>query len=146
MLRLAGDGPAAPGPGGRAEEAQRRVARANAAAAALEPSEARRMIASAAAAALQGGRAAILTPERRERLRFVARALGVRAFDANVIIALVQDRARRGEIAADTPAAQPPPAAPQARAPMRRAEVLSVIAAVALAAVAVLAAVRWLGG
>ncbi len=40
---------------------------------------------------------AMLPPERRLRLLSLARKLGVRPFDANVIIAMAQDRARRGE-------------------------------------------------
>jgi len=39
----------------------------------------------------------LLAPERRERLLQDARRLGVREFDANLVIALVQDCARRGE-------------------------------------------------
>ncbi len=37
-----------------------------------------------------------LPPERREKLMRVARLLGIRVFDANVIIAIVQDQARQG--------------------------------------------------
>ena len=44
--------------------------------------------------ALEG---AILPPERRHHLLARANRLGLRAFDANLVIALVQDRARRGE-------------------------------------------------
>jgi len=39
----------------------------------------------------------ILTPERREKLMTLSTRLGLRRFDAGVIISLVQDRARRGE-------------------------------------------------
>ena len=39
----------------------------------------------------------ILAPERRRRLLQDAHRMGVREFDANLVIALVQDRARRGE-------------------------------------------------
>lgn len=46
---------------------------------------------------LEGGTAAILTPERRAALLRHAPVFGLRPFDANVIIALVQDAARRGE-------------------------------------------------
>lgn len=44
--------------------------------------------------ALQG---AMLAFEDRRRLLSLAQRLGIRAFDANLIVALVQDRARRGE-------------------------------------------------
>ncbi|MCA9294405.1 MAG: hypothetical protein KDA20_11390 [Phycisphaerales bacterium] len=47
--------------------------------------------------ALEGGRAAILRPERRRELVANAQAMGLRPFDANLIIAIVQDGARRGE-------------------------------------------------
>ena len=46
------------------------------------------------AGALDG---AVLTPERRRGLIEEARRLGMREFDANLVIAVVQDRARRGE-------------------------------------------------
>jgi hypothetical protein len=42
---------------------------------------------------LQG---AILAPEQRDRLLILARLLGLTPFDANLIIAIVQDQARRG--------------------------------------------------
>ncbi len=39
----------------------------------------------------------ILPPERRKELLEKSRQLGIRTFDANLVIAVVQDRARRGE-------------------------------------------------
>ena len=42
-----------------------------------------------------------LTPERRARVMRTAEQLGIRPFDANMIIAVVQDHARRGEDLAD---------------------------------------------
>lgn len=47
--------------------------------------------------ALQGGRAAIVTPDARDALVARARGLGLREFDAHLIIATVQEAARRGE-------------------------------------------------
>jgi hypothetical protein len=47
--------------------------------------------------ALQGGRAAIVTPDARDALVVRARGLGLREFDAHLIIATVQEAARRGE-------------------------------------------------
>lgn len=38
-----------------------------------------------------------MTPQRRERVLKTAKQLGVRVFDASLIIAIVQDHARRGE-------------------------------------------------
>ncbi|MCU0688393.1 MAG: hypothetical protein MUE97_01425 [Phycisphaerales bacterium] len=43
---------------------------------------------------LDGGRAALLTPERRRAVLDLAETLGLRAFDANLIIAIVQDSRR----------------------------------------------------
>lgn len=43
---------------------------------------------------LEGGRAAVLTPESRRYVLDLAKTLGLRAFDANLIIAIVQDSAR----------------------------------------------------
>ena len=49
------------------------------------------------ASQIEGGRAGVLRPERRERLLRLAQNLGIRPFDAALIIAMVQDAARRGE-------------------------------------------------
>ena len=46
---------------------------------------------------IQGGRAAILAPGDRADLLESARRLGLRPFDAALLIAVVQDRVRRGE-------------------------------------------------
>jgi len=75
---------------------RRAVARANQASARMPETDARMIFASSVAQSLDGGRAAILTPDRRERLVESARRMGMRAFDANLIIAIVQDDARRG--------------------------------------------------
>jgi hypothetical protein len=61
------------------------------------PADPRWVLAAAAITALDGGRAAILAPARRRRLMTTAVALGLREFDASLIIAIVQDAARRGE-------------------------------------------------
>lgn len=55
------------------------------------------VLAVAAVRSLEGGRAAILPSEERERLVRLAGALGLRAFDAALVIAVVQDAARRGD-------------------------------------------------
>jgi len=59
--------------------------------------DARRVLAVAAFTALEGGRAAVLRPVRRRRLNQLAARLGLRAFDASLIIAIAQDAARHGE-------------------------------------------------
>lgn len=75
--------------------AREAIARENhiAARSSLDPGDPRWVLAARAYAQLQG---ATLTPDRRERVLKTARLLGVRTFDANVIIAIVQDTARRG--------------------------------------------------
>jgi len=59
----------------------------------LEAADPRWVLASRAYSQLDG---AALSPERRERVLRTASTLGIRPFDANLIIAIVQDRARRG--------------------------------------------------
>lgn len=89
------------------------VAQENASAA-VAGIDARWVLAARVYALLEGAR---LTPESRERVLRTARALGIRPFDASVIIALVQDRARRGEgpiavwplLEACTPGTEPRP-------------------------------------
>jgi hypothetical protein len=61
---------------------------------ALDPFDARWQFATAVETALQG---ATLAYEDRRRLLGIATQLGIREFDAHLIVALVQDRARRGE-------------------------------------------------
>jgi hypothetical protein len=78
-------------------DARRRIARENASASMLAPDDARWMYAQEVATRLEGGRAAILRPADRRELVEIAGKLGVREFDANLVIALVQDAARRGE-------------------------------------------------
>lgn len=72
-------------------------------AAGLSDRDARRIMAQRVAENLEGGRAGILAPERRRALVATAQRLGFRTFDANLIIAVVQDRFRRGLLG--TPAA-----------------------------------------
>lgn len=55
--------------------------------------------------ALEG---ALLPPEKRERIVRTAAAWGLTPFDANLIIAVVQDQARRGVTAGARPAAAEP--------------------------------------
>lgn len=117
----------------------------------LAPTDPRWVYAVRVAYTLQGGRAAVLRPSDRRHLRQLAGYLGLRPFDANLIIAIVQDAARSGDVSgarvrlgkdvADrlelirTPLRAP---APVAESPWR----LLLIAA-ALAAVLVVVAIRW---
>jgi len=57
------------------------------------PTDPRWVLAVRTADQLEG---AILRPEKRERLIRLARTMGLTPFDANLIIAIVQDQARRG--------------------------------------------------
>ena len=60
----------------------------------LSATDPRWAVAVRAQSMLQGS---VLEPNARQRVMRTARTLGVRPFDANLIMALVQDRARRGE-------------------------------------------------
>lgn len=95
-LRLVGHGSRRPRPG-VVETPERAVARENLEAASdrsLDPTDPRWVVALEAAAAMEGS---LLTFERRRKVLALAHRVGVRPFDANLIIAAVQDRARRGE-------------------------------------------------
>ncbi len=59
----------------------------------LDPMDPRWVLAVRVQSQLQGS---MLTPERRERIMGVAKLLGIQLFDANLIVAIVQDHARRG--------------------------------------------------
>jgi hypothetical protein len=74
-----------------------RIAEENARAAELPADDARLVLAIRVRDALDGGRAAILAPDKRRDLVGSASRLGLKPFDANLIIAIVQDAARRGE-------------------------------------------------
>jgi hypothetical protein len=80
----------------RAHAAARRVRSENRAAALIDPRDARWVVAIRTAQSLEGGAAAILPPDRRRRLVSMAVSLGLREFDANLVIAIVQDAARAG--------------------------------------------------
>jgi hypothetical protein len=93
-------GSSADQPDDRAQErAARRVTGENRLAARLDPTDARWVLALRVAADIEGGRAAILRPERRQRLMSLATRLGLRQFDAGLVIAIVQDGARTGDTA-----------------------------------------------
>jgi hypothetical protein len=85
--------------------ARERIARENRASAiaAPKPTDPRLAVISEIVHRLQG---TILTPEDRSALLAFGRARGLRAFDSNLLIAMVQDRARRGENPGAIPLAQ----------------------------------------
>lgn len=78
------------------QERARRVARANAESAALSADDARWVFAQRVRESLDGGRAAILAPRKRQELVGEAIRGGMRPFDANLVIAIVQDEVRSG--------------------------------------------------
>ncbi len=81
-----------------------RVVRAeNVAASRLDGTDARWVLAVRATMALEGGRAAILRPDDRRTLVSLAESLGLRPFDAALIIAIAQDAARCGEALSGPP-------------------------------------------
>ena len=73
------------------------VERENVSAASLPALDPRWVMAVQVMREMQGGRAAVVTPEARQRLMVVGRRLGLRPFDSSLVIAIVQDGARRGE-------------------------------------------------
>jgi len=100
-----------------------------------------------AASQIQGGSAALLTPERRRGLLVLATQMGLRPFDASLVIAIVQDSARAGHdplgITTESRLALVP--APPVRQ-ARHASVASLLAAsIGLAAAMFLALVFWIG-
>lgn len=96
-LRLvSGDAdPAAPDVQHRLRRAE--IVRENRAASQIPPLDAQAIFNRRVFEQLDGGRAALLTPERRERLIALGKRLGMTTFDTNLVIAQVQDAARRGE-------------------------------------------------
>ncbi|MEL7474250.1 MAG: hypothetical protein AAGK04_13110 [Planctomycetota bacterium] len=72
----------------------------------MNPSDARWVLAIRVAHALDSLQGGALAPERREKLIRLATNMGLRSFDANLIIAIVQDAARTSPLAKiSTPAA-----------------------------------------
>jgi hypothetical protein len=79
------------------ERAEQKIIQENASAVSLSALDPRWVLAVQVMRGLQGGRAAILTPEERKRLMLVGNRMGLRSFDTNLVIAIVQDGARAGE-------------------------------------------------
>ena len=153
VLCLAGDHPSqSPGPSTRQD--RRDIARENHAASSLDPADVRWELASRVQHSLEGGNAAILRPERRRELIAAAVGRGMRPFDANLVIAIVQDAARRGECVSPRKGAGPSRATPNFAAVLdlvRKAEPADddrtgvMMAAVAVGLVIVMALIVLLG-
>ncbi|MEM9082313.1 MAG: hypothetical protein AAGB34_01870 [Planctomycetota bacterium] len=130
-----------------AEQAKRRIARENVHASRLDPTDARRIMACRVYESLQGGRSAILRPRDRHRLIDLGRSMGLRPFDANLVIAVVQDAARQGE----APTAASPDASlkivrtPQPQ-PTSWSVVLSIALAIALGTLMGVVGILWMRG
>ncbi len=128
------------------QQARRVVTEENRAAARnldLDAADPRWVLAARAYSQLEGS---ALTFDRRQKLMRTARQLGVRPFDANVIVAVVQDHARRGrrlDEAAGTIALLDPPPAP-ARSLVADPIVLRWLAALAAALAANSLLIWWL--
>lgn len=117
------------------------VRRENLAAARLAEHDVRIVFAEAVATSLEGGRAAILRPERRQRLLAKAEDLGLRPFDANLVIAIAQDAARTGHRGHDARLELVPG---PSHVGTRRSLVMRATLIIALAATIFLALVRWI--
>ncbi len=87
--------------GGSAGAREWEVRAETAAAASLAAHDARWVTAARASQAIEGGRAAVLRPEVRARLVSSAERMGLRPFDANLVLAIVQDAARQGRTIQD---------------------------------------------
>ncbi len=115
----------------------------------LRHDDPRWVLAAHAQLALEGGRAAILSPDRRRRLMALARRTGLRPFDAALVIAIVQDAARSGQEFARAAGGAPDVASRLAliRAPdSSSAHAAAAFAlAIVLASGLFLAAMSWLG-
>lgn len=148
--RSASPGTTQPQPGRehRARLASQRVAYENACAAMIQPADVRWIFAMKVGNAIEGGRAALLTPPKRRELIAVAVSAGLREFDANLVIAVVQDAARRGELGEGARAAAaigPSLAMVGGATPRRPMTVVFVLAATILVSFAFFAAlVYWL--
>ena len=122
------------------------VSAENRAAASIETVDARWVLAVRAADALEGGRAAVLKPEVRARLLASAKTMGLRPFDANLILAVVQDAARQGRPPSDAATiGRLSLVAPPERS-RKRWSAPSIVLLLALSAVWAAALVWWLIG
>ncbi len=138
------DGPSLPEGDDRARFAVARENRQAATRLDLDPTDPRWVLAVRTASQMEGG---VLTPERRERVMRTAERLGIRPFDASVVIAMVQDRLRRGGHLAEVAPELGLIATPVTRARRRRLPGWArFLLALAVATAVNLLLVRWLLG
>lgn len=128
------------------------VLKENRRSASLSANDARRIMAQRVAEHLDGGRAGILVPDRRRALVSTAQRLGLRPFDANLIIAIVQDRFRRGLLGAVGAAGDdrldliPHPALVERRRERFWTIVRMVLASASIAVVLAVCVMNWITG
>ena len=122
--------------------AWREIAQENHAARVLGPNDARWELAREVQESIEGGKAAIIRPEVRRRLVTRATERGLRPFDANLVIAVVQDGARRGEALDEDAAGRLAFVGPAEERP--RPYVSLLVGAVALGMAGFVALVAWL--
>lgn len=96
-LRLAESGEWEPAARQASSVRRKEVLSENRLASGMSPDDARWIFARRVAEQLEGGTAALLTPERRRSLLATSQRVGLRDFDANLIIAIVQDGRRSGK-------------------------------------------------
>lgn len=144
-------GSSAPGALSDFEIAQLAVATENLQAARMSALDARWIVAVQVERALQGGSSAILPPDARSRIMALAERVGLRTFDASLVIAVIQDAARSGEdplgpLAVDRlRLVRPGDASPLYTRTLSRARFAAVgMILIALAATSSFLAARWL--
>ena len=116
-------------------------------AAALPAEDARLILARRTAEQLEGGRLARLSPMRRRGLERLSTRLGLREFDASLVIAIAQDAARNGERVESNAVGGRLQMVREPTSPARGgAWAWRLASATALAAVMLLGLVRWVGG
>ena len=146
-LRLVGtDDPEVVANWTQARQARQQVIRENRLAAQnqnLQPTDPRWVLAVRAYSQLQGS---TLTPDRRERVMKTADQLGIRPFDANMVIAIVQDHARTGLELGDAQGTLALLREPSTNRPGRWTIILRWAVASAAAAVANTLLIRWFLG
>ena len=120
----------------------------------LAPTDPRWVLAVRVAYTMQGGRAAILRPADRRHLHRLASYMGITPFDANLVIAIVQDAARSGDPSSARVRLGPEVAdrlallhhSGRIAAPERTTSPLALLlASSGVAAVLAAAAIRWIG-
>lgn len=148
VLRLASPDVASSPRVSRARAAVAAVRSENRAASELSARDARWALAVAAANSVEGGVAGVISPEKRRRLVSMGARLGLRPFDANLVIAIVQDGARTGSPLSsgveERLSLVRRPSKPERNA---KGELIGALAAsAALAGLLFLLLLRWLGG